>query len=380
MVLLSPRVSLTPSVYYEVAQFSDRRERLSLYRVSKRVRAVVRGLLYRKIRVGKTAGDLVVRSLAEEPELPKFVELLWFSHRDTLIDGKNWAVALAAMKNLWLLIIPGKIDIPQQLIPHVPFQLRYFGSVSNVSGNWPEFLSSQVALQDIVINGEFRGLSYPGKGTLPALRRLKAQGFDLARFIQHHHTLRIVWLLTPPPYLAQLTLGEVELLRIAKTRSRLTTIRINVPDFLAFMEAAPAALFTLRDIVLDEDLSWSAFTLTTEDVLYLWESPLQKVAASLDRRFEALESVFLVFNYHDESRIGNKRRLLSIEDACCFATVFASSSRAPCFMSLRIRAWDGFAVCTNWKVRATKYFGLGAWKGVQTARYAYLFAQDDEYF
>ncbi|KAK7007800.1 hypothetical protein R3P38DRAFT_3211442 [Favolaschia claudopus] len=326
MVSLPPRVSLPPSVYYEVAHFSERPERLSLYRVSKRVRALVRGLLYRKIRVGKDAGNLVVRSLAKNPELPQIVELLWFYHRDTLVEGKYWHVALAAMKNLWLLIIPGKLDIPRQLIPRLPFQLRYFGSVSNVSGNWPEFLFSQVALQDIVINGEFRGTSYPGKGTLPALRRVKAQAFDLARLIQHHHTLRIIWLLTPPPYLAQLTLGEVDLLRIAKTRSRLTTIRINVPDFLAFMEAAPSALFTLRDIVLDEDLSWSAFTLKTEDVQYLWESPLQKLAASLDSRFESLVTVFLVFNNRKRSRIGNNRRLLSITDASCFATNYVVRS------------------------------------------------------
>ncbi|KAK7040429.1 hypothetical protein R3P38DRAFT_3180142 [Favolaschia claudopus] len=378
--------SLTPSVCLHLALFCDMPERLSLYGVSKPVRAAIRVLLYTNIQVDKRAANLVVRSLAKNRSLPKFVECLWFRDRDTLIEAKYWAVALPAMKNLWLLIIPGKIDIPRHIISRTPFQLRYFGAVSNVSGHWPLFLRRQFALQEISINGEFRG-PCPGIGALPALRRLKAQPEDVATLLERHHTLAEIWFLSPATSLAVRTLGDTHLARLAQTRSLLTHLRIGVPELLPIFSAIPDMFLTLQHLVLDEDLSWSAFTLETQEVLYLsmtityqWESPLQKLAVILDTRFEFLESVFLVFNSRRESRIGNERRLLKLSDARCFATVFASYSKAPLFNILRIQACKGYAVCKGWDMSGIKFYPLSAKRRVQKPLYATLFVHQDEYF
>ncbi|KAK7024861.1 hypothetical protein R3P38DRAFT_3193777 [Favolaschia claudopus] len=211
-----------------------------------------------------------------------------------------------------------------------------------VSGHWPLFLRRQFALEEICINGEFRGPP-PGVGGLPALRRLKAQPEDVARLLEEHHTLTEIWFLSPATSLAVRTLGDMHLARLAQTRSLLTHLRIGVPDLLPIFSAIPDMLLTLQHLVLDEDLSWSAFTLETPDVLYLWESPLQKLAVILDTRFEYLESVFLVFNSRRESRIGNERRFLKLSDARCFAT-----------------AKKGYAVCKRWDLQGIRFYPLSS--------------------
>ncbi|KAK6974479.1 hypothetical protein R3P38DRAFT_3239327 [Favolaschia claudopus] len=371
--------SFTPSICLHVALFCDIPERLSLYGVSKGFRGVIRLILYTSIEVDSRAANLVVRSLAKNPELPKFVECLWFRDRDTLIEAKYWARALPAMKNLWLLVIPGKVDIPRHLASHPPFQLRYFGAVSNVSGHWPAFLRRQYSLEEICINGEFRG-PIPGIAALPALRRLRAQPGDMALLLQRHHTVAEIWFRTPATSLAGQMLDDTDLERLAETRSLLTHLRIGLPELLPIYSAIPNMLLTLQHLVLDEDLTWSAFKLETEDVLYLWESPLQKLAVILDTRFEYLESVFLIFNSRRESRVGNERKLLKISDAHCFASVFASYSKAPLFKTLRIQAKNGYAVCRNWDTHGIKYYNLSAKRHVQKPLYATLFVHQDEYF
>ncbi|KAK7017282.1 hypothetical protein R3P38DRAFT_2784973 [Favolaschia claudopus] len=377
-------VSLSPSVCYEVAHHCDNAERLSLYRLSKRVRSVMRGLFYRNIQVKGNAATLVVRSLALNADLCKLVECLWFLDRYVLVEGKHWAAALPRMKNLWFLIIAGTIDIPRHIIPRIPFQLRFFGSVSNVSGNWPYFLVTQVALEEIAINGEFRG-AYPGRGTLPSLRHVKLMALDLTHLVPRHPELTDIWFLTRN-HLAERTLRFEDAQKFARTSyPQLTALRIGVPELLPLLRAAPRMLYGLRDLVLDEDLTWSGFTLEdepqeTDEVLYLWESPLRSLAECLNKRFRELETVFLVFHPGENSRINNNRRLLSCSDARCFATVFASYATAPLFQTLRIKAADGYAVCKDWDVYGMKYFPLEDKRRVQTPRYARIFNHEDDNF
>ncbi|KAK7044984.1 hypothetical protein R3P38DRAFT_3177209 [Favolaschia claudopus] len=354
-------VSLTPSIYFHIGLFCEMPERISLYQVSRRICGVMRTMFYRNIEVEGNAATLVVRSLAENPELPKFVERLWFTDRDVLMEGEPWAIALPAMKNLWLLIIAGTINIPREVIPHIPFQLRFFGSGSNMSGNWAEFLLHQFALEELVINGD---------------------AFDLAQMVPLHRHLTDIWFCTGRKALAERSLEQAHADLFTRARAHLTGLRIGVPKLLPILSAAPGMLRFLQDLVLDEDLSWSAFTLNDdhEDVLYLWESPLRVLAEALDVRFSELETVFLVFHPSLRTRVGNNRRLLSVLDARCFATVFASYSTAPLIQNLRNQAKDGYAVCEDWKVVDIKYFDLEDKPLVQTPRYAHLFTHEDKYF
>jgi hypothetical protein len=73
-----------------------------------------------------------------------------------------------------------------------------------------------------------------------------------------------------------------DLLKLAASPSRLSTVRISALDFLTVLEAAPALLTSLRHLVVDEDLSWSNFTVESGDNLVslnpiVWPSSLIEI-------------------------------------------------------------------------------------------------------
>jgi hypothetical protein len=61
--------------------------------------------------------------------------------------------------------------------------------------------------------------------------------------------------------LATQVLAPSHLSQFAASPARLSTLRISAPDFLLLFDAAPKLVLMLCHLVLDEDLSWSDFTL-----------------------------------------------------------------------------------------------------------------------
>ncbi|KAJ7863781.1 hypothetical protein B0H14DRAFT_2574721 [Mycena olivaceomarginata] len=276
---------LSFSIYVEVALFCGVATRLSLLRLTKSLNVILRHLLYRNITVQGTSARKLVHSLANNPLLPPIVETLLFEDVSTHVNLEEWTRVLPQLVNLWCLGIAPNIPLPQQAIPRITFRLTCFQAICSVAGAWRDFIASQSILDEIYLNSFFWG-DVPGPQQLPHLRSLKGHPQDLVNFAAVH-SLVDIWVFTGVP-LHTHVFSPSDLEKLAASPSRLFTIRISALDFLAVLEAAPALLMMLRHLVIDEDLSWSNFTLATGDDLS--RSTFGRLAASPGRPFFALEN------------------------------------------------------------------------------------------
>jgi hypothetical protein len=154
----------------------------------------------------------------------------------------------------------------------------------------------------------------------------------------------------------------VELTLFAATFSRIDTIRISAPDLLLLISAALKFVSMLAHIVIDEDLTWTDFTLSGgpslvfygnffslngADCLSLQSSNLlAKLATALDRSFIYLQTLLLVCSHQRTGRA--HRRLLHCRDAVCFSKVMSAHCLAPSLRTFHFYADDGFVAVTNW--------------------------------
>jgi hypothetical protein len=126
-----------------------------------------------------------------------------------------------------------------------------------VEGVWLDFLNNMCTLEVFLLHGSLHGRV---PGPLPRLHAIKAHAADLAKFAEGHITLCHLWFDRSKP-LAESQLGPVELTPFAASFSQLDTIRISAPDLLLLISGAPKFVSMLGHIVIDEDLTWSDFTL-----------------------------------------------------------------------------------------------------------------------
>ncbi|KAJ7688527.1 hypothetical protein B0H14DRAFT_2653183 [Mycena olivaceomarginata] len=239
------------SIYVEVALFCGVATHLSLLRLTKSLNVILRHLLYRNITVQGTSAKKLVHSLAKNPLLPLIVETLLFEDVSAHVDLEEWTHVLPQLVNLWCLGIAPNIPLPQQAIPHITFRLTCFQAVCSVAGAWCDFVASQSTLDEIYLDSFFWG----GRACF------KGHPQNLVNFAAVH-SLVDIWVFTGVP-LDTHVFAPSDLAKLAASPSRLSTIRISALDFLAVLEAAPALLTTLCHLVVDEDLSWSNFTLAT---------------------------------------------------------------------------------------------------------------------
>jgi hypothetical protein len=186
------------------------------------------------------------------------VKTLCFEDPDARVDIEQWDTIFPAMKNLThLALAPSTFLMSPDVLPLIKCRLRYFHALSSVGGVWLDFLDNMVTLEVFLLHGSLRGRA---PGPLPRLYAIKGRAADLAKFAEWHITLCHLWVDKSEP-LAQSHLGPVELTLFAATFSRLDTIRISAPDLLLLISAAPKFVSMLAHIVVDEDLTWSDFTL-----------------------------------------------------------------------------------------------------------------------
>ncbi|KAJ7195414.1 hypothetical protein B0H12DRAFT_1245567 [Mycena haematopus] len=263
-------------VWRQIALFCDITEILVLLRLSKTINLFLVHLLYRNVSVGKSAQKMVA-SLASNSLLPPLVESLYFTDFLASVDISQWAAVLPALSHLWFLIITPRIPLPPRVIPLITFRLGFFGSISCVDPPWTQLLVSQDRLLRLVITSHFNANDCPGPGKLPLLRSMKGRPADLAKFA-FYHRLEDMWFYTGKS-LGGAPLHPDDLAKFSASSSRLTTLRICAPGFMSLLRAAPHVVFTLRHLVLDEDLTWSAFTLNS-DTLGLGGSSLAPVSCT----------------------------------------------------------------------------------------------------
>ncbi|KAJ7229674.1 hypothetical protein B0H12DRAFT_1240206 [Mycena haematopus] len=337
-------------VWREIAGLCELTEILVLLRLSKSINLFLVHLLYRNISVGKSAKKMVA-SLANNSLLPPLVESIYFTDFLASVDISQWAAVLPALSHLWFLIITPRIPLPPHVIPLITFRLGFFGSISCVDPPWTQLLVSQDRLLRLVITSHFNALDCPGPGKLPLLRSMKGRPADLAKFA-FNHRLEDMWFYTGKS-LGGAPLHPDDQAKFGASSSRLCTLRICAPGFVSLLRAAPHVVFPLRHLVLDEDLTWSAFTLNS-DTQGLGGSSLAPLVSLLDEKFRRLKSVFLVCSETLAHRAN--RRLITRNDAACFVKFMSGHVSAPMLSAFRFSARDGYASCPDWNEESISYF------------------------
>ncbi|KAJ7112733.1 hypothetical protein C8R44DRAFT_741805 [Mycena epipterygia] len=248
-----PASPLDNDIIWEIAFLSSASTCTDLLLLSFGLYTILRPLLYRNIVVGDPAGQLI-RSLAHDASLPPLVKSLVFRDSEyTYIDEREWVLVLPAMVNLRTLVVAYHVPLDRAILPSITFRLRLFISTCTVFGAWADLLFQQPDLEEIRFYVDFFG-PVPSAAELPHLRSVMGRPEDLGRFVRQH-SLQDVWFYLGPPW-ARHTLRTIDLTRFACSSSRLLTLRITAKQLLMLMDQAPAAVYTMLHLVLDEDLSW----------------------------------------------------------------------------------------------------------------------------
>jgi hypothetical protein len=188
------------------------------------------------------------------------VESLCFEDSWASVDAEEWAAVLPALSRLGYLMITPRIPLSPDVIPFIRFQLNFFGSSSTVDPPWSRLLGTQGRLQRIVCTKFVcRDSEWPRPRELPVLRSLKGHPADLARWAFDRPSLDAMWFLGG-------RLQPTDSAKLTACTSRLRSLRISAPNFVSLARATPTAICTLSHLVLDEDLTWSDFTLLSDEM------------------------------------------------------------------------------------------------------------------
>ncbi|KAJ7797375.1 hypothetical protein B0H14DRAFT_3548179 [Mycena olivaceomarginata] len=103
------------------------------------------------------------------------------------------------------------------------------------------------------------GSEWPRPRELPVLRSLKGHPADLAHWAFDRPSLDAMWFLGG-------RLQPTDSAKLTVCTSCLRSLRISAPDFVSLARATPTAICTLCHLVLDEDLTWSDFTLLSDEM------------------------------------------------------------------------------------------------------------------
>ncbi|KAJ7801659.1 hypothetical protein B0H14DRAFT_2615097 [Mycena olivaceomarginata] len=275
--------------FLRVFAYCRLRERAVITRLCKPLFPMFCHILYHDVKVRGTAASKLVHSLANNPILPPLVFSLIFADDATSVVVSEWTMVLPTLVNLWRLGITSSIPLPRDIMHSLPFRLTCFQATCAVGGAWKDFVASQPRLSEFYLDGDFCG-AVPDSMVLPNLQSLKARPIDVARFLETH-TLCDVWFFTGAPLGAQ-TLSAVELTHFKNTEYCLMSLRILAPDFLLLYAAALEFVELLSHLVLDEDLSWSDFTLGS-GADCVAGSTFGRVATILNGHFIHLKSILL---------------------------------------------------------------------------------------
>lgn len=277
------------------------------------------------------------------------------------------------MVNMWCLgIVPG-IPLSRELMSTLPFRLTCFQAIGAVDSTWSDFVASQTGLSRLYFESDFLGQT-PGPLELPNLVSVKGRPKDVARFAELH-SLESLWVVPGTLIMPALSLGDLS--KFAASPSQLTTLRISSADFLLLLAAARDVVSLLVHLVLDEDLTWSNFTLGSDHSLvrllstsflrtklisrtnYQVKSTFAGVATALNGQFLHLRRLILVCAVSSYGH--GEQRPLQLDDAKCFAKILASNSGVWGLRTFQLHTRDGCANWTDWGLatEAVSYSACG---------------------
>ncbi|KAK7028439.1 hypothetical protein R3P38DRAFT_2704249 [Favolaschia claudopus] len=363
-----------PAIYLEIGLCVRLHELLVLLRVCSELNVLLRHYLYRHIGCERSAGRLI-DSLAKNSSLPPMVRSLTFE-KPGRVCMEQWESIWPQLRNLDYLTICGNLPLPRRLQRLSTCRLTYFAAKCTVIRSWVDFIATQPDIDEMRFDREFLG-PVPKPELLPKLCALKARPNDWVKFAEVY-SLYHIWSYTGEG-LAHDNLTFASLHRLSRSPSRLSTLRISCHDFLAIVGYAPRLLNRLRHLVLDEDLTWTEFTLS-ENPTGLEDSTWARVAASLTD-FTYLQGIFLVCGQTALGR-ANRRRLRR-SDGSAFSKILDSNCKAPSLKAFRFYTCDGYAIVTGMGTAERKSvfldFPTDPWMFICPERYvgeeeyAYLF-------
>ncbi|KAJ6533019.1 hypothetical protein B0H19DRAFT_1187171 [Mycena capillaripes] len=357
--------ALSPETIWCIAMFSDTDIRLNFLLMSSVVYAHLRPILYRYIVVGIQSKQLIP-SLANNPDLPPLS--LVFEHSAARVDPAQWMSIIPALTNLRFLIISPCIPLSREVVLRITFRLQIFGSLSSISGAWLELIALQPELDELLLDADFLGETL-GPEKLPVLRCMKGRPADLAKFACHHRFADL-WFFTGPPSTRRL-LQQADLDLFAQSPTHLCTLRIWASQFLLLFDAAPTVMTTLEHLVLDEENSWSDFTVNP--LSKLPDSPLAQVVTRLST-CPHIKTILLVCS-RSRDPCFSSRRLLERSDSAFFSTGMSALCVAPRLRTFHFYGKDGFVTWENWGLPNgfISYMALGRSPVDLNYYYAYLF-------
>ncbi|KAK7022543.1 hypothetical protein R3P38DRAFT_2961298, partial [Favolaschia claudopus] len=306
------------------------------------------------------------------------VRSITFEEPDYDICMEQWAYVWPQLRNLDYLGISGGIPLPRRLLRLSTCRVTYFAAKCAVLRSWVDFIAAQPEIDELRFDREFLG-PVPRPEQLPKLRAIKARPNDFAKFAERYDLYHI-W-----SYAGEGLAGDhltfASLHRLSHSPSRLTTLRISCYDFLAIVGSVPRLVTQLRHLVLDEDLTWTEFTLG-EHATGLMDSTWARVAASLNTNFTALIGILLVCGQTIQGRAN--RRYLRRSDGGAFTRILRHNCKAPALRVFRFYTVGGYAIWTGLGTAAAKSVLLDyptddAWMIISPQRYfgdeeyAYLF-------
>ncbi|KAJ7067680.1 hypothetical protein B0H15DRAFT_958206 [Mycena belliarum] len=326
--------AIPPDLCWEIALLSTPKVVASLISLCKANRATLLPLLYRDVYVGEGANHLIV-TLQHHQDLALGVRSLEFAKNVSVtLNRRAWAFVLTQMNNLRRLVVSRHVPLDWDVIPRLSFRLHSFTALSSVIGPWATFVTNQRELREFACDGDFFA-SAPRRDKLPWLRRLKARPEDIGKF-SRVHALEHVWFWAPPP-LDKHGLGERDLLRFADSRTRLQSIRLGPGQLMQLLNHAPQMLATVRAVVLEEEITWYAFTFDTS------RGVLLTCTAAL-HRMPAIESLQLVCSLSPTK----VTRPIELEHAVIFSGALLGACTAPMLRTFHFCAVDGCATWTDW--------------------------------
>ncbi|KAJ7231807.1 hypothetical protein C8J57DRAFT_1730064 [Mycena rebaudengoi] len=246
--------TLSQEVFTQIASYMQPTTLRDLTTLSRLTLNTLRPLLYGRIVVADSA-QVLVNSLANNPELPPMVHSILFLPSALIIEGPIWERVLCQLTNLTQLGISDHMRLTQGRLHNMSFQLLSFVSFSDCPPVWADLLQQQRQLEILEIRGDLLGQT----PLLPALQTACLNAAVAAEMLELNHLPDVEFLVRHP---ADPSISPQHLRRFANALPGLERLRLRCTQLVCFLDNALPLLQELRSLVVDGDPSWTTNLLT----------------------------------------------------------------------------------------------------------------------
>ncbi|KAJ7262552.1 hypothetical protein C8J57DRAFT_1632449 [Mycena rebaudengoi] len=241
--------TLSQEVFTRIASYTQPTTLRDLTTLSRLTLNTLRPLLYGRIVVADSA-QVLVNSLASNPELPPMVHSILFLPSALVIEGPIWERVLCQLTNLTQLGISDHMRLTQGRLHNMSFQLLSFVSFSDCPPVWADLLQQQRQLEILEIRGDLLGQT----PLLPALQTACLNAAVAAEMLELNHLPDVEFLVQHP---ADPSISPQHLRRFSHALPGLERLRLRCTQLVCFLDNALPLLQELRSLVVDGDPSWT---------------------------------------------------------------------------------------------------------------------------